>query len=408
MDLRVTTPKFLPYGRQNIDESDIAAVVEALRSNFLTTGPLVDRFEAALAEKVGGAYAVAVSNGTAALHVACIAAGCTEGQTWIVPSITFVATANAVRFCGGEVWFADTDPETGLMRPSDLETAIHDAEAAGQRVAGVLPVHLGGQVVDMPRIAELAKAHNLIVIEDASHAIGSRCMTDGQETRVGACAHSDICIFSMHPVKTIAMGEGGAVVTNDERIAERAAQARSHGLTRAPEQFRNRDMAFGADGGPNPWYYEQDMLGYNYRETDLHCALGLSQLTRLDEFVARRAELRARYHDKLGPHAPLVQMVPERGGQRPAWHLATALIDFERSGRDRSAVMTDLREKGIGTQVHYIPVHMQPYYRDRYGAHELAGAEAYYGRCLSLPLYMGLEEADQDRVIKALTQAVGG
>jgi UDP-4-amino-4,6-dideoxy-N-acetyl-beta-L-altrosamine transaminase len=393
---------FLPYSRQNIDEADIAAVVETLKSDFLTTGPRVEAFEAALEQAVGTEHAVVVSSGTAALHIAVLAAGCGPGDVWIVPSISFVATANAVRYCGGEVLFADVDPDTGLMRPGDLEAALAVADKKGLKPAGVLPVHLGGQVEDPATIHAIAGRHGLKVIEDAAHSLGTAYSVGGTEFRAGGCAHSDMSILSMHPVKTVTMGEGGAVTTSDAALAARLRCLRSHGIERNPAAFRNRDMAL-ADGEPNPWYYELRELGFNYRATDIQCALGLSQIAKIGRFVAARAELRGLYPPLLPAN---VTLVPERGTQRPAWHLAVALIDFDLAGTTRGHVMQALRAKGIGTQVHYIPIHRQPYYRERYGDIVLPGADEYYRRCLSLPLFVGMTPVDVSRVAQGLREVL--
>lgn len=395
---------FLPYARQAIEDADIEAVVAVLKSDFLTTGPVVAQFEAAVAEKTGAAHPVAVSSGTAALHVALMAADCGEDQAWIVPSVSFVASANAVRYCGGEVLFADVDPETGLMRASDLEEALERCLAAGRKPSGVVPVHLGGQVTEMTGIAELARKHNLIVVEDAAHAVGSRYGgSDGTQHTVGGCAHSDMTTLSFHPVKTATMGEGGVVTTKDAALAERFARLRSHGIERDPARFRHPEMASDESGNANGWYYELQELGYNYRATDIQCALGLSQLSRLESFVDARARLREAYPAALPPG---VRLVPTVGPQKPAWHLATALIDFDAAGLSRAQVMAGLRERGIGTQVHYIPIHLQPYYRDRYGETRLPGAENYYSRCLSLPLFYGMTDADVTRVGAALAEVL--
>ena len=291
------TEKFLPYGRQVIDDDDIAAVVAVLKGDFLTTGPTVEKFEAAFAERVGARFAVACSSGTAALHLATLAAGLGEGDSAIVPTVTFLATANAVRFVGADVVFADVDKATGLLRPEDLEMAI--AASSGNAKA-VLPVHLGGQSADMAAIAKIAKRHGMIVIEDACHALGTT-LDDGV---VGDCQHSAMAAFSFHPVKTIAMGEGGAVTTNDPVLYEKLTRLRNHGMTRDPQRFSNDDLAFGDDGSPNPWYYEMPEVGFNYRASDIHCALGLSQLRKLDAFVSARRSLADTYDRLLAPFAP--------------------------------------------------------------------------------------------------------
>lgn len=391
---------FLPYGRQTIEDDDIAAVVAALHSDYLTTGPLVDRFETALARAVGAREAVVCNSGTAALHLAVKAVGLARGETCIVPALTFVATANCVRYEGGEVVFADVDPQTGLMTPDTLAEAL--GRTAGARVRAVLPVHLAGYPVDLPAVRGLAEAAGAVVIEDAAHALGTRTARGP----VGGCADSVAACFSFHPVKTICTGEGGAVTTNDPALAARLRRDRSHGVTRAPDEFVGLDDAFDA-GVANPWWYEQTELGWNYRLPDVLCALGLAQLDKLARFVARRRDLAALYRQALSGLAPLVRPVPAPSGQA-ALHLFQVLIDFDAVGLSRRMVMEGLRARGVGTQVHYIPVPRQPYYRDRYGPQHLPGADAFYGACLSLPLYPAMDDGDPARVAAALASVLGG
>ena len=380
----------LPYGRQTIEDDDIAAVVEALRSDFLTTGPRVDAFEAVFAETVGARHAVACANGTAALHLAMLALDMQPGEAVIAPSITFLATANCARYVGAEVVFADVDPASGLMTPQTLAAAIGRLE--GRRLRAVLPVHLRGDVADLPGLQRLTSAEGAVLVEDAPHALGSRMNFDGVQERVGDARHSAMATFSFHPVKTIATGEGGMVVTNDARLADRLRISRSHGMVRP--------------GGAPPWWYEMEQPGFNYRLPDILCALGLSQLAKLDRFAARRRALAERYHHLLGGLAPLVRPAASPAWSDPVLHLMCVLIDFEAAGVDREAVMARLRERGLGSQVHYIPVHRQPYYQARYGALDLPGAEAWYARCLSLPLYPGMADDDVDRVVAALGEAL--
>ncbi|HYC02702.1 MAG TPA: UDP-4-amino-4,6-dideoxy-N-acetyl-beta-L-altrosamine transaminase [Azospirillaceae bacterium] len=401
----MTESAFLPYGRQGIDDEDIAAVVAVLRSDWLTQGPMSASFERAFADRVGARHGVACANGTAALHLACLALGLSEGDAVIVPSVTFLATANAVRYCGAEVVFTDVDPDTGLMRRADAEAALARAEAAGLRVRAVIPVHLAGQVADMDGLEQLAQEHGFHLIEDAAHAAGTRVLRpDGHEVEVGACDRSAMACFSFHPVKTMTTGEGGMVTTNDDAFAARLRRFVCHGMTRNPDDFAYKRDAFDDRGEPNPWYYEMHEPGFNYRLTDIQAALGLSQLTRLDRFVARRAELVARYDRALKPLAPAVRPAGRVEFCRPGWHLYPVLVDFDRLGLDRSALMARLRASGIGTQVHYIPVHRQPYYRRRYGQQMLPGADAWYARCLSLPLFPDMAEDDADRVAGALAE----
>ncbi|HUN52566.1 MAG TPA: UDP-4-amino-4,6-dideoxy-N-acetyl-beta-L-altrosamine transaminase [Candidatus Sulfotelmatobacter sp.] len=394
---------FLPYGRHVIGDDDIAAVTKVLRGDWLTTGPTVEAFEAAFAARVGARFAVACSSGTAALHLAALAIGLGPGERAVVPSITFLATANAARYVGGEVVFADVDAETGLLGERQMEAALANA---GGPVRAVFPVHLAGQAVDMPALARLAERHGFTVIEDACHALGSTYREGDETIAVGSCRHSAMAIFSFHPVKTIAMGEGGAVTTNDPVLHERLSRLRNHGMTRDPRQFRNSELAFDADGEANPWYYEMPEIGFNYRASDIHCALALSQLAKLDGFIARRQALADCYDRGLAALAPGIQPPRRAPGCRPAWHLYAARIDFAGLKLPREALMRQLRAAGIGTQVHYIPVHLQPYYQERSGPLQMPGSMAYYRRTLSLPLFPSMTENDVVRVIEALARCL--
>lgn len=398
----MTDLPFLPYGRQSIDEDDVRAVAEVLNSDYLTTGPVSQRFDHILAQITGAKHAIGCANGTAALHMAALALDLGPGDCTIVPAITFTATANAARFVGAEVEFADVDPETGLMRPDDAEAAITRARAKGWRPRAVFPVHVAGQVCAMAELGEIAARHGLNVVEDACHAIGGR--HDGH--KVGDCAHSAMAAFSFHPVKTVAMGEGGAITTNDDALAARLRLLRSHGITRDASLFRRPDLALAADGSVNPWHYEMIELGFNYRLSDIACALGLSQLAKLDRFVPRRQALVQRYDQAFADLAPLIRPTARVAQCQPGWHLYVVLMDFPGLGHDRAQVMEMLRQAGIGSQVHYIPVPEQPYYAERYGRPDLPGASRYFSQCLSLPLYPGLDDDSQDRVIAAIRALV--
>jgi len=395
----------LPYGRQVIEDDDIAAVVAALKSDTLTTGPAVGAFEAALARVTAAPQAVVCSSGTAALHLAALALDLGPGDAVVVPSLTFLATANAARYVGAEVVFADVAPDTGLMGPEHLEQAL--TRCNGLRPKAVFPVHLNGQCVAMAALAETARRHGLAVVEDACHAIGSQQDLPGGWQPTGACAASDMTVFSFHPVKTVAMGEGGAVTTRDEALANRLRTLRCHGMERDPARFVQTEEAFDLDGSPLPWYSEMLAPGFNYRASDIVCALGTSQLAKLERFKTRRSELVAAYDAALAPLAPRVRPVGRIGHCRPAWHLQVALIDFAAAGTRRAQLMRALAERRIFTQVHYLPVHRQPYYRRRYGELALAGADAYYARCLSLPLFVGMTEDDVDDVVRAVADILG-
>lgn len=371
---------FLPYGRQQIDEDDEAAVLAALRSDFLTTGPMVGKFEEALSSACGGAETIACSNGTTALHLACMAMEIGPGDAVIVPTLTFLATANAVRYCGADVVFADVCPDTGLMGVEQAAEAIAQAKASGKKPKALFCVHLAGQVCDLKGLAELANTHDLFLLADSCHALGSR--RDGAV--VGECRYEDIATFSFHPVKTIAMGEGGAVTTQHEHMAKTMRTLRSHGMVHRPEN--------------GPWVYEMPDLGYNYRVPDILCALGVSQLKKLDGFIEKRQRLAAIYDEQFAPLAPVIQTPKRVCGDEPAWHLYALRIDFEALGMDRTAFMNALKAQGVGSQVHYIPVHSQPYYKGLYGDLNLPGAQHYYEHTLSIPLYPAMSEEDALRV----------
>lgn len=404
----------IPYGRQDINEADIAAVAAVMRGELLTTGPQVDALEEDLRTVTHAPYVVACSNGTAALHLAALAAGIGEGDYAIVPSVTFLATANAIRLAGGEVWFADVDPGTGLLGAEHLECAIGQAarQWPRRRLRAIVPVHLNGQACDVKSLASLAAPHGAMVIEDACHAFGGMQYLAGErldidvDLPVGACRHADFATFSFHPVKAIAMGEGGAIATRDLALASRMKRLRSHGMERDPSRHELREQAFDESGRPNPWYYEMPEVGLNYRAPDILCALARSQLLRLPTFVGHRAALAERYRAALYASPAPAKPLPVVSYGRPSWHLAVALVDFAAAGTQRSEVMRRLRGSGYGSQVHYLPVHRQPYYIRRYGVLNLPGADAYYARCLSLPFHMGVGVEEADRVVAALESAL--
>ncbi len=386
---RVSKPAFLPYARQSIEQDDIDAVVAVLRSDWLTSGPSLERFENELARKVGAEHAVAVSNGTAALHAACHAVGVTEGDEVIVPAITFVATANCARYLGAEPVFADVDPNTGLISGESVE------RRKSARTRAVIPVHLTGSTVDLDAVRD-AIGSEVRVIEDAAHALGATAGGDP----VGSCrGSSDLAVFSFHPIKHITTAEGGAVSTNDAGRARRVRQFRDHGLSRDPTEWKHES--------PGPWYYEQHELGHNLRLSDLQAGLGVSQLSKLERFVDRRRHLAALYDSLIAEIAGVSPVTDSNRRSNSAYHLYSILVDFEERGVERRDVVHRMRDDGIGTQVHYLPLPMQPYYRGR-GARleDYPGAARYYARTLSLPMFPVMKDDDVERVVNALSAAL--
>lgn len=382
----------IPYGKQSISDDDIAEVERILRSDWLTQGPDIDAFEKSLAAYCGALQAVAVCNATAALHIACLAVGLGPGDwLWTVPN-TFVASANCGRYCGASVDFVDIDPHTYNMSVDALRSKLEQAAAEGRLPKVVIPVHFAGQSCDMVQIAALAGQYGFRVIEDASHAVGA----DYAGQKVGCGAHSDMTVFSFHPVKIMTTAEGGAVLTNDPLLAARLRGLRSHGITRDPAL-----MSGEIEG---PWYYEQHGLGFNYRITDIQAALGRSQLRRLDIFLERRRALARRY-DALLADLPVVTPL-QAGYGRSSFHLYPIQLT-DAAGAPRRDVFVGMRERGVGVNVHYIPVHLQPYYRDLgFTSGMFPVAENYYRRAISLPLYYGLSDAEQDRVVQALRDSL--
>ena len=381
----------IPYGKQDINQDDIDAVLAVLQSDYLTQGPKVPEFEQTISRYVGAKYAVAVNSATSALHIACLALGVRNGdRVWTSP-ITFVASANCALYCGAVVDFVDVDPLTGNMCSKALAAKLATAKSLGQLPKVIIPVHLAGHSCDMQAISELAKRYGVNVIEDASHGIGG----SHQEQKIGACQYSDITVFSFHPVKIITTAEGGVATTNDKAIAEAMYLYRSHGITKSPSQMIRPDEG--------DWYYEQHELGFNYRMTEMQAALGLSQLLRIDEFVAQRNQISLQYQQRLGT-LPLKFVVP-LADSFSSYHLQIIRLD---DSRKRRQIFDDMRSLGIQVHVHYFPVHLQPYYLHLgFKKGDFPISERFYSEILTLPLFPKLSPEDISYVVQTLVETIG-
>lgn len=383
-----------------IEQDDIEAVIDALRSPLLTQGPNVAKFESKFAGTVNARYAVACSSGTAALHLALKALDVGPGDICVVPAITFVATATAVRFCGAHVQFADVDPLSGLMTPESLNDAIRKAPGP---VKVAIPVHLGGRMCDMAGLAAEARHHNVILVEDACHALG----TIGSDGSIaGECRFSEATVFSFHPVKTIACGEGGMVTTNTAAVAERVSRLRNHGITRDPDLMSDRTLSFDQEGLPNPWSYEQLEIGFNYRMNEMEAALGLSQLSKLDRFVKSRSATIDLYRSLLSPFSQFISVPNFPGDAATSFHILAVRLEDLRLRAQKSELMRHLVSRGVGCQVHYIPVYRQPYFVDLYGEIRLPGSEKYYQSTMTIPLYPAMLDSDVRGVALELAAAI--
>ena len=384
----------IAYGKQSINETDIQAVIDVLNSEFLTQGPMIERFERRVAEYCGAKYAVAVTNATSALHIACLAAGLgKEDVLWTSP-ITFVASANCGRYCGARVDFVDINEKTYNMDVDVLESKLKKSKANGDVPKIVVPVHLAGQSCDMQRIHELSEEYGFVVLEDASHGVGAEYLGG----KVGSCKFSDMTVFSFHPVKIITTGEGGMVLTNNDELYKKMLLYRSHGIT--------RDAALMTHESDGSWYYQQLELGYNYRMTDIQAALGYSQMERLDDFVKRRRELASRYNELL-KDLPLGTpcVIPDAN---PSWHIYIVRIDFSRVKKSKQEIFDAMKARGIVLNLHYIPVHTQPYYENLgFSRGDFLVSEQYYREAFTLPLYYELTDHDQVAIVESLRDALG-
>lgn len=395
----------IPYGRQSIDDEDIAAVVEVLKSSNLTQGGRVADFEQALCDYTGARFAVAFNSGTSALHGACLAMDVRAEREVITSPNTFVASANCAVYCGAKPVFADIDPRTCNIDPREMEKKI------GPQTKAVIPVHFAGQSCDMESIQHIIQqkedhySHKIYIIEDASHALGSSY----KGHKVGSCVYSDMTVMSFHPVKHITTGEGGVVLTNDEELFRGLRRFRSHGITNTPEEFIFKEQGYSSSGLINPWYYEQQFLGHNYRITDIQCALGLSQLRKLGKFRERRRKIVNRYNEAFSS-IESIQIPFESSDCDSNFHLYVLLFNFDQIGIQRAHFMNKLKERGIQTQVHYIPVHTQPYFQKKFATKwgDCPNAEEHYQKCLSIPLFPAMTESDVKRVINEITHLVRG
>ena len=390
----------IPYGRHYLDEDDIQAVTQLMRSGAsLTQGPKVEEFERAVADYVGAKYAVAVSSATAGLHIAAVAAGVKPGAALVTSPITFIASSNAALYAGGTPLFADIDPGTVNMSPASLGAVLR----AHPETKAIVPVHFAGLPCDMPAIRAEADRTGAVIIEDAAHALGGQ-YPDG--SKIGSNSYGHMTVFSFHPVKAVAAGEGGIVTTNDEGYYRHMLRLRSHGINKLDDPFELPEQAGPLDNF-DPWYYEMQELGFHYRITDIQCALALSQLGKLDKFIARRRELAEAYDAAFSDFAHLLPAQAE-GRELSGHHLYVLRIKFDEIGHTRAELMRELRQRGIGTQVHYIPVPAQPVYRKlQLRPEDYPNALAYYQECLSIPLFYSLTDAQQQDIVAALQELVG-
>ena len=399
----------ISYGKQTIDESDITAVTDALRSGWLTQGFHVKEFEDAFADYCNASYAVACCNGTAALHLAYLAIGLGKNDSIITSPLTFAATANAALYAGARPYLADIDPATHNISPSEIEKAISyiNANDNDTHLKAIVPVHFAGLPCDMDAIWDIAKKNNLMVIEDACHALGAKRQDkDGSWHKIGSCSHSHAAVFSFHPVKSITTGEGGVITTNDKDIYEKLKLFRSHGITKDQNSFINNNLAF-TENNLNPWYYEMQELGFNYRITDMQCALGTNQIKKTDNFMRRRREIAAIYNEALKPYSHIkLPITPQNS--HSANHLYTVQIAFDTLGTTKNAFFQRMLKNNISLQVHYIPIHLQPYYQKRFHFKEgdFLESESFYNSAVSLPIYPTLSDTNLKHIIGSFIESL--
>ncbi len=375
------------YGKQSVSLRDIWEVIKVLRSDWLTQGPKVKEFEKAICDYTGAKYCVAVANGTAALHLAMLSLGIKKGDEFITSPNTFIASANSILYVGAKVKFADIELDTANIDPKEIEKKINS------NTRGIIAVHFAGQSCNMQKIYDIAKKHNLFVVEDAAQALGSEC----EETKVGSCKFSDLTTFSFHPVKNITTGEGGAITTNNKELYEKLLMLRTHGITKDLDKLNKND---------GPWYYEQQDLGFNYRIPDFSCALGISQLKKLEKFAKRRREI-VEFYKKEFARDERFEFLAERNFSKATFHLFPLLINFEKVKINKKDLFEKLKEKDLYLQVHYIPVHLQPYYQKMgFNAGDFPVAENYYKKTISLPLYMNLKNKDLKKIVKIVKELV--
>ncbi len=391
--------RFLPYSRQFIDKQDIKKVSNVLREDFITQGPRIASFEKKFAQYVGSKFAVACATGTAALHLSCQALKLGPGGNLLTTPITFVASANCAQFVGADTFFADIDPKNHCISSQSLEK-----ELKKRKIDIVVAVHMSGHSADMKKIYDLKKKYKFKLIEDACHALGG----DYKKKKIGSCIYSDVSTFSFHPVKSITTAEGGMITTNNKEIYKKLLIYRTHGIHKISKDFINKNLAFDKDGSPNSWYYEMNNLGFNYRITDIQCALGESQLKKVDKFIKARRRIAKIYNKGFKKNKLIKIPFEEKNNVMHTYHLYTILIDFKKLGKSRNKVMNELKMFNIGTQVLYIPVHYQPYYSKKYGykSGSFPNSEDYYNKCLSIPIFPGIKNKEINHVIKKVNSII--